>query len=138
MMRKGKLPRFHEVIKQKAIEIVDRTPVDTAGSTSSFEFSTSFFDFDDLGEESGEIAPKIMVHAIGKPKRLGMTEFGSTNGKTYHTLQWEVGKDIAAKDVEMHLDIDGCLYVWFRWGNDRWQWSCISKADFARLRQVEG
>ena len=131
--KKRKLPRFHQNVEKKAIQLVE-SYIDFGTSTDedSFQLSESFFDF--AGVTSVE---KVMVHVIGKAEGVAVTQRGPTSKmKTYHTLEWEVDKDVSQAEVDQHLDA-GALYIWYRWMGEKWQYKFVDKAQFDQLRQVE-
>ena len=107
--RKNRPPGFHEKVKVKAAELVDSMPEIGDSTSQSYDFSDSFFDFQEL--EHGIAGEKITVHAIGKPINDSIDSFNGNNNhntrtKTYHTLEWEIGKDInlaLAVGVNVHF-----------------------------------
>ena len=130
---KKKLPRFHDVVMDKAKALVAKT-IDQ--STQSFELSASFFDFNP--EQGKKDKQMVTVHSIGKPPGVGDEHCGPVSrDKTYQMLSWEIGKDISAEEVQMHMDAFGCIYVWFRWIDKGWSWKCVTKSEFQNLRKVE-
>ena len=133
--RKNKPPRFHENVIAKATELLESQPKVNSAS-QSFELSDSFFDFGD--RDKGTQPKMLTVHAIGKPERLDPNHRGPiSRANTYRVMKWEVGKEITDEMAKTHMDAFGCIYVWFRWLDDRWTWKCVTKSDFDTLRKVQ-
>lgn len=136
--RKNKPPRFREVIVDSAIRLAGKHG-DRADQ--SIEFSSAMFNFTDLNDEDEEVSKRrtITANIIGRRKGQGDDEPSSGMGskyKTYHVETWFVGQDISAEQVEKSIDGDQ-IFVWYRWINDRWNWSCVSRGKFAQLKSVE-
>lgn len=133
-----RLPKFHDSVMRKAIQLVEsyvEVEVEAGTDSDSFEMSSTFFDFD-LSTDATEF---VKVHAIGKPEHVAVDVHGQQSGKqsTYHTLEWEVGKDVTETDANLNRDISGDLYVWYRWFGQRWTAKFVSRAEFEQLRRVE-
>ena len=135
IQRKKRPPRFSEGVKEKARQLLEASAV-VANNSQSIELSASFFEFDDLREE-----PKkrmVTVHSIGKPANLSPDHRGPiSRDKTYRVFKWEIGTDISEEMAKQYIDALGCIYVWYRWLEDKWVWKCVTKSEFSNLRKVE-
>lgn len=134
--RKKKLPKFHESVVQKATQMVESfIEVEPDEDSDSLDMSSAFFDID----LASDVQEFVTVHAIGKPPNVALDVHGLNSGKqkTYHTLNWEIGKDVPAEEVKMHRDAAGDLYVWFRWFGTAWTPKFVSRIEFEQLRRVE-
>ncbi len=132
---KKRIPRFHENVTKRATELVEEETFDPS-SSMSIELSESFFDFKSAQKpKENQI---VTVHAIGKPAGVNSGHVGPVSrAKTYRVLNWEIGKDISEEEAKVHMDAFGCIYVWYRWMDNAWNWRCVTKSDFESLRKVE-
>jgi hypothetical protein len=130
-----RLPKFHESIERKAIQLVEaHLEVDEPKEFDSADLSSAFFEFDFSQGSGGE---KITVHAIGKPENVSDEHRGDSKRNTYHTMQWEVGKDISAEIADANVDPAGEIFVWYRWMGKSWTWKCVSRVEFEQLKSVD-
>ena len=131
-----RLPRFHKDVENKAKQLVESyIEVSPSDNSDSIDLSSSFFEFDFSQNKNVEF---VKVHAIGKPEHLHDDNHGHrNNGKTYHTLQWEVGKEVSAEEANAYKDAAGDLFVWYRWMGNSWTWKCVSRVEFEQLKSVE-
>ena len=138
--KKQKPPRFKENIVNLATLLLDEQ-ASNSHSNNSLEFSSSLFEFPDLqAEEMRKPVETVTAHIIGKGPRQDEDDGSATLGKkghTYHTEQWEVGRDISEEQYKTARDPMGNIYVWYRWINNRWTWTCIGKLQFEQLKSVE-
>ena len=134
--RTKRLPKFHQSIENKATQLVESyIEVSPSENSDSIDLSSSFFEFEFAQNENESF---ITVHAIGKPEHLSDDRQGHRiSGKTYHTVQWQIGKDISADDATAYQDADGDIFVWYRWMGNSWIWKCVSRVEFEQLRRVE-
>ncbi len=136
--KKKKPPRFREVIVDAAIRLAGKL-IDRGDQ--SIEFSSAMFNFTDLKDEDDEVVRRrsVTVNIIGRRKGQGDDEPSAGMGsrvKTFHSETWLIGQQISEKQVNESLDADQ-IFVWYRWINDRWNWSCVSRGKFAQLKSVE-
>ena len=131
-----RLPKFHENVQKKAIQLVESyIEVSPSDNSDSIDLPSSFFDFEFTRKANVET---VRVHAIGKPEHLSDDHHGHHNhAKTYHTLTWEIGKEITAEDANAYKDSAGDIFIWYRWMGNRWTWKCVSRVEFEQLRSVE-
>ena len=138
--KKKRPPRFKEKIVKLAEMLLDEQLGNSA--SHSLEFSSSLFEFPELIAED---APRkklsaIMAFVIGKGPNQdeadGNVSIGKA-GKTFHTRQWLVGEDISKEMYESNKGFDGEVYVWYRWINNRWTWTCVGKAQFDQMKSLE-
>lgn len=129
-------PKFHESLQSKATQLVEAyIEVSPSNNSDSIDLSSSFFDFSFSQNANVET---VKVHAIGKPEHLKDDYHGHrNNAKTYHTLQWEIGKDISAEDANAFKDPAGDIFIWYRWMSQNWTWKCVSRIEFEQLKSVE-
>jgi len=145
---RGRLPRFHPKVIALATKQVEALPPPRAEKSSetgqeystSFEFSESFFDFQ--GQIGQRESISVTVHIIGKPPgdagpAATASQLGR-RGSTYHRDTWQVGDEVSEEEYEMHRHTDDCLYVWYRWMGNGWAAKFVSKAEFDRLKEMEG
>ena len=107
--------------------------------SDSMEFSSSFFEF--VPEDITPLNKRVTVHAIGKPKHIqddddSLGRLQQNRSNTYHTLEWEVGKEISEEQANMYMDPSGNIFVWYRWLGNKWSWKCVSREEFEQLRKV--
>ena len=126
---KKRLPQFHETVTTKATQLAKQNSEADSSSSMSFELSESFFDFKPDPSKSAK-NETVTVHSIGKPRGIDRIHSGPVSREgTYQMLTWEIGRDISAEEVQMHRDAFGCIYVWYRWMENKWTWKCVTKAD---------
>jgi hypothetical protein len=131
--KKKKLPKFHESVRRKANQMVESF-IEVEEDDSDLDMSSAFFDL----EPESAAARTVTVHAIGKPPGVALDMHSPhSKQKTYHTLEWEVGKDVPAEEVELHQDVAGELFVWYRWFGNSWTPKFVSRQEFEQLRNVE-
>ena len=133
--RKKQLPNFHESVQNKATQMVESyIDVDEDDNSDSLEMSSAFFNIDLASAE-----PQfVTVHAIGKPPNAALDAHERLNQQsTYHTLSWEIGKDITEAEFSQNQDISGEVYVWYRWFGSSWTPKYVSRREFEQLRSVE-
>ena len=133
----NRLPSFHESVLKKAIRLVESyiEVVDENDDSDSLDLSDSFFEFSNDQQQKVEL---VTVHAIGKPENVDVNYRGSSsNKKTYHTLQWEIGNDISVDQANRHMDSPGIIFIWYRWLGDSWVWKCVPREEFEQLRSLE-
>ena len=134
--RKNKPPRFRPSVINAASVLAQ----EHAGrDEQSIEFSSALFEFSDLNDGSEETGLRsINVQVIGRLK--GHPDSKPPNGvsgeKTWHRETWVIGQDVSDEDVRAYIDGDQ-LFVWYRWINDRWAWSCVSRGRFSQLKALE-
>jgi hypothetical protein len=131
--KRKQLPKFHESVRRKAAQMVE-SYIEVDKEDSDLDMSSAFFDIDLVADR-----PKtVTVHAIGKPPNVALDHHSpNSKQKTYHTLEWEVGKDVPAEEVELNQDPSGELYVWYRWFGSAWTPKFVSRQEFEQLRNVE-
>lgn len=137
--KNNKLPKFHEKVHQRATELIDAIPERSSTDQSqSFDFSTSFFDFQGLDGGRGET---VCVHSIGKPKDNkegpGAVSNLGNNQSTYQVLNWEIGNEVTFDEADLHMDDEGNMYIWYRWIGSDWTWKPVSQEEFFRLKEME-
>lgn len=133
---RGKPPRFRAAVVDMAACLAEQH---AGRSDQSIEFSSALFEFTDLDDDGGfGIRKSVDVQVIGRIKGHPDEEapLGVGKQKTWHRETWVVGQDIPEEQVQQHMDGDQ-LFVWYRWINDRWAWSCVSRGRFAQLKAVE-
>lgn len=136
--KKKRAPRFKESIVQRATKCLEEQ-VESA-SDNSIMFSNSVFDFSDLREEKSTPARRVTAHIIGKGPKQHNADANASLGKphqTYHRSSWVVGNDISEEMYESNKGPRGDVYIWYRWLNNQWSWSCIARDKFEQLKAVE-
>lgn len=129
----GRIPKFHKAVQHKAAQLVDALV--EVPSSDSIELSSSFFDFEFSKPDGQET---VTVHSIGKPEHLDDDYRGQgSHSQTYHTVEWEIGKQVSADQVESCKDLNGDIFIWYRWMGNRWTWKCVTRIEFEQLRSVE-
>ena len=136
---KRKLPKFGEKAIAKATEFVASLDKPEENYTL-MGVDDSFFDFDGFESTKGET---VTVHSIGKPpadpdgnepEPIGLAGRAST----YHTLEWELGKEISFDDADSRSDENGEIYIQWTWrGEQGWIWKHVSKSQFEQLKMLE-
>jgi hypothetical protein len=136
---KRKLPRFGDKAIAKATEFVNSLAKPEENYTL-IDVDDSFFDFDGFDSDKGE---SVTVHSIGKPPTdpdgnepdpIGL----AGKGNTYHTIQWELGKDISFEDAETRGGKGGELYIQWTWRGDQgWVWKHVTKQQFDQVKMLE-
>ncbi len=136
--KKKRPPRFKESIVERAERCLEeQTNSDT---DQSVMFSASVFDFSDLQDEPTKVRKEVTAHIIGKGPKQEVSDANASLGKahkTYHKLSWTVGDDISEEMYEANKGSHGDVYIWYRWLDNRWAWSCISSNKFEQLKSVE-
>lgn len=137
---KNKPPRFKENVIKVAKLLLDEQLANNQ-SNQSMEFSSSMFEFSDLSQDEPRRSMEtVTAHIIGRAPNQEADDAQASlgkNGKTYHKRSWVVGTDIDQEMYDANKDGDGDVYVWYRWINNQWTWSCIGKSHFDQLKSVE-
>ena len=136
--KKQRAPRFKDVIVERATKCLEEQI--ESGTDNSIMFSASVFDFSDLIEEKSTIRKQVTAHIIGKGPKQDTADANASFGKahkTYHRSNWVIGNDISEEKYESNKGPHGDVYVWYRWLNNQWSWSCISHDKFEQLKAVE-
>ena len=137
---KKRFPKFHDKVKQQAIQILEQQLQSAKATSQSIELSSSFFDFSDMSHGGNQPEKIVLVHVIGRHKEqqdAPSLDANRTQKRTYHQVWWQVGKDISLHDYDTHKDSLGELYVYYRWMNELWTSKCVSKAEFDKLKTLE-
>jgi hypothetical protein len=104
-----------------------------------------------LLEKSGflqELVPQphsgetIKVHSIGRPPpindRLNLDEWVFSGARTYKVENWQIGKEISAKDAEKWRDPQtGEIYVFHQIVDGEWKVFFITREKFNLIKAVE-
>ena len=136
--QKKRPPGFRSKVKNRAIELINALPDESDSVSMSIDLSDSFFLLDKRDEPA---IKKLVVHAIGKPANGAADTYhqhpSRTRKSTYHTLEWEIGRDISQHEADVHADSSGELFVWYRYLGNEWAWKCIPRHEFEQLREME-
>ena len=132
--KKKRCPKFHTKVISKAQKLLNQMLLAVTNS-QSLEFSSSVFDFTDL-EEPAVPQTMVLTHCVGKRKDCeDAPQVGQ--GRTYHQVWWQVGKDISRKDYLEFRDNTNELYVIYRWMEGIWRSRCVTKKEFDRFKMLE-